>query len=337
MANFITTNFSHTYNGQEFLSELFYTPEEDSDNIFANYRVMGDIKTKRNIYLPGALQKVLKKSTTCGFSATADSLSITDKTIDVEKLKVNLEECVDAIFDTIFEESVKAGVDIDDLEDHIVAEIARRQVVNAIRKDVGRIQWFAKSGASSDDYDQFDGWIQLMLDSSANLGEIVDLNTTSFESGGDLATDGARDAMKQIWENRSAELRDLGRENVIFYVSDPVFDNLMCTYEDLRTDSGLMMQMDGKPGLKFRGIPVVEVPGWTTHLADSDNPQNAVIGKNLIVLTTPDNLIVGSDITDPSAQLKFRFNDDDDELMKIISKFKLGAQIVHPVLASLYY
>ena len=114
MANSITTSFSHTYNGKEFLTELFYKPQEGGQDIFDIYKVM-QVVDKTNLYLPAILSKILRKYTTCGFSQQG-SLAISDRTISVTKVKSNLEECEDAFDNTVFEEAIKRGVDIDNLE-----------------------------------------------------------------------------------------------------------------------------------------------------------------------------------------------------------------------------
>ena len=62
-----------------------------------------------------------------------------------------------------------------------------------------------------------------------------------------------------------------------------------------------------------------------------------IIGKNMVVYTVNDNLVIGTDVNDPQAELKFRSNDDDSELLKIIAKYKMGTQFVHGDLISFYY
>jgi len=57
----------------------------------------------------------------------------------------------------------------------------------------------------------------------------------------------------------------------------------------------------------------------------------------MLVYTADENLVIGSDVNDPEAQLKFRSNDDDDELLKIIAKYKMGVQFVFGELISFYW
>ena len=53
--------------------------------------------------------------------------NVSDRTLEVSKLKVNLEECGDAFYGTIFEEFYGSGTSIDDLTDTVVGEVARKK------------------------------------------------------------------------------------------------------------------------------------------------------------------------------------------------------------------
>jgi hypothetical protein len=340
MANVATTSFSHTYAGRELLTEIFYTPQEDVPAIESLYRVISTVD-KTNIYVPATLSKILRKYTGCGFTAAGGTFAISDKVISTEKIKANVEECVEAFADTIFYEAVKKGVEIDDISNTVVDDMIKRQFVKGMASDIHRIYWFADANDADSDWNQFDGLISLFVDASATIGTscFVDADSTAFETGDALATDGAAGLMKQLWEAQNASLRTM--QNKQFYVTYTVYDNLMDTYEDLNSSAGLLRLVNGTNQLTYRGVPVVPVPEWDANLADSTNPHytgsGLSIGSNLIVLTTPDNLIIGTDVSSPSSEFKIRYADNDEETMKITSKFKLGAQFVHESLVCLAY
>jgi len=344
MANFITQSFNVTYSGRDITDELFYAPQEGSDDL-AGIRFMTNVKTKVNMYLPSTLNKVVRKYSTCGFAATGGVIDVSDKTLETSRLKVNLEQCGDTFYGTVWEEFYNSGTAIDDLNDTIVGEIARRKVAEAIRDDNGRIAWFAANTAADADYAQFDGFIQLFVDNSAELGQYVEMSTIANveDTNGDLVADGAYELLKSAWENQTKVLRQMPRASKEFRVTCTIMDNLRTTYEQLGTGNnlGLSMLIDGSDSLTFRGITVREVAGWDTQLADAANPNSQTngidIGANMMVYTVNDNLVIGSDVSDPDAQLRFRSNDDDDELLKIIAKYKMGAQFVHGELISFYY
>ena len=337
MANFITQSISSTYSGQEF-TEILFAPQEGSSDL-AGIRVIPNIKVKANMYLNSSLTKIVRKYTTCGFSATGGVTNVSDRTLEVSKLKVNLEECGDAFYGTIFEEFYGSGTSIDDLTDTVVGEVARKRVAEAIADDNGRMAWFAASTAANADYSQFDGFVQLFVDNSASLGKYVEMTAISNieDTNGDLVADGAYTLLKSAYENQTKVLRQMPNASKSFRVTATIVDNLMTTYEQLGTGNALGLQLlkDGQ-SLSFRGIPVIEITGWDTQLADATNP-NANIGKNMLVYTVNDNLVIGTDVADAGSQLKFRSNDDDDELLKIIAKYKMGAQFVFGELISFYF
>ena len=342
MANFITQSISSTYSGQEF-TEILFAPQEGSSDL-AGIRVIPNIKVKANMYLNSSLTKIVRKYTTCGFSATGGVTSVSDRTLEVSKLKINLEECGDAFYGTIFEEFYGSGTAIDDLTDTVVGEVARKRVAEAIADDNGRMAWFSASSAASADYDQFDGFVQLFVTGSASLGKYVEMTAISNveDTNGDLVSDGAYTLLKSAYEEQTKVLRQMPNASKSFRVTATIVDNLMTTYEQLGTGNALGLQLlqDGQ-SLTFRGIPVVEVTGWDTQLSDASNPNSgglgADIGKNMMVYTVNDNLVIGTDVADAGSQLKFRSNDDDDELLKIIAKYKMGAQFVFGELISFYF
>ena len=345
MANFITQSFNVTYSGTDITNELFYAPQEGSDDLMG-IRKLPNVKVKTNLYLPATLTKIVRAYSTCGFSATGGAIDVSDKTLEVKKMKVNLEQCGDTFYGTVFEEFYGAGTDIDNLEDTIIGDIARKKVLEGIADDNGRIAWFGATSGASADYSQMDGFIQLFIDGSASLDKYVAMTAIANveDTAGALVADGAYELLKYAYENQSQVLRKMPNSSKSFRVTSTIVDNLITTYEQLGTGNELGLSMlingAGEPQLKFRGIPVVEVRGWDTALADSDNPNTTTginIGANLMVYTVNDNLVLGTDVSDPEAQLKFRSNDDDSELLKIIAKYKMGAQFIHGELVGMYW
>ena len=227
MANVVAASFTHTYAGEELINELFYQPEEMAPSLSELYRFVPVKGDKVNVYLPQKLRKILRKYTSCGFSAAGGTTTIVDKTLSVEKIKANLEECVDAWDDTIFAEMMKPGVNRDDLSGTIIDTIIKNQYIKAAKSDINRAVWFADINDADADWNQFDGFVTLLLDNSASIGasRFIDMDATSFESSDALASGGALGLLRQIWENQTPELRDLPASEKVFYVTNTVKDN----------------------------------------------------------------------------------------------------------------
>ena len=276
-------------------------------------------------------RKVLKKYTTCGWAVAGSTTTLNSKTISVEKIKANLEECVDQWDDTVWAEGMKAGIARDDMSGTAIDGIIKNLTVSAVKSDISRIIWFAENGDADSDWDMFDGWVTLMNDNSATIGTScwIDADATAFESSDVLAADGALGLLRQMWGAQNAVLRGMPNNEKYFYVTNTVIDNYATTLENQGNIEGQRYIQDGVAKYFFRGVELVVVPEWDVNLADSTNPHYTLIGSNFIVYTTKGNLVFGSDVRAGETEFKTRYATDDDETMKITQKFKLGAQIVH--------
>lgn len=332
MANLLSTNFTHTYAGQEFLTELFYDPQPEGEDIFADYRLMDNVDSTRNLYFNNTLTKTLVPYSTCGRTTTG-STTLSDKTLTVYKLKQQLEQCEDQFEDTVLGELRKKGTKITDLTGTVLEDIIRTQALRALRYDIPRQIWFNKQTSASTHYTAFDGFFQLFFDSSASLAHSINMAyNTDYEtssSSDTLSTDGAYKAMKKIYENQGANLRAIPNNMKKFFVTSTVYDNLLVTYENTGTDLGLTRLSDGIGTLKFRGITVKEMPYWDYALTDTTaNPMSAQIGSNAIVLTMNENLVVGTDMAFRDASFEVWYSRDDEKLYTDF-KLKLGVQYLH--------
>jgi len=337
MANVLTANFSHTYAGEELINEMFFQPQESVPALSQWYRFIPVKGDKVNVYLPQTLSKILRKYSTCGFSAAGGVTTIVDKTLSVEKIKANLEECVDAWDDTIFAELMKPGVNRDDLSGTLIDNIIRTQYLKAAQSDIHRIAWFADANDADADWNQFDGWITNFVDNSASFetGAFLDLDSdnTNYENSDVLVSNGALNIFRALWAAQSATLRAVPNNMKAFYVTNTFIDNFATTLENQGNSEGQRLIQDGVTTYYFRGVELKAVPEWDTNLADSTNPHytgsGLSIGSNLVVYAAKDNLVFGSDVSEGSTSFKVRYADDDDETMKLTTKFKLGVQVMH--------
>ena len=343
MANVITANMTHSYAGAELINELFYQPEENVPMLSELYKFMPVKGDKVNVYLPQSLRKLLVANTGCGFSATGGVSTIVDKVLSVEKVKANVVECVDAWDDTIFAETMKPGINRDDLSGTLMDNIIRTQFTKGIKSDIHRLIWFGDANDAVAAWKPFDGWVSMLLDNSASIGatRFIDMDATAFESSDALAANGALGLLRQMYDGQTAVLRAVPNSEKVFYVTNTVIDNYAATLENQGNIEGQRYIQDGVTTFKFRGVELVAVPEWDVNLADTDNPHytgvGLGIGSNFIVYGAKNNFVFGSDVQEGSTELKIRYADDDDELMKITTKFKLGVQIMHYELVSVAY
>ena len=329
--NVLTEAFTHTYAGKEILSPIFFDPQVFAPSPFENFQVLPNISTSANIYLPNKLEKVITADGGCGFTATGTT-TIDDKTITPVKLKINLEQCSDEFDNTIFAESMRKGTDINDLIGTDIGNIILTVVQNALRSDVPKLSWGGESADADAFYGTMNGYIDI-LDAATTAGTIganVDMTTQGHVVAGAYVANGALGALRELYENMPMTLRAIPRNDLKIMCTASTVDNLLTSYEALGTDSGLNNLINGDTRLRFRGIDIIEYAQWDEMFTDATFPAalNAKVGSNMIVITTPKNLIIASDVSDVQSQLDVWY-DKKDELVFYKVKFKLGAAIVH--------
>ncbi len=337
MANQLVDNITHTYAGREFVESFFFQPQLEGKDLYSEFQFIPDLKGKMNIYLPRRLQKILRTDTGCATVTGTDSANLNDKTITGCKIRFDLEQCEDEFDATIFEEFRRSGTDRNDLTGTVIDDIMRTQTSKAVREDNQKLIWFGRDADADNFYGICDGFFNFLIDASSSLGYSLDMSTNSdVEVGGVLATDGAYELFKLIWANQPATLRNVPRADKKLYVTATLFDNYLETLESTGTgtDSGVTLLQDGRQQLKFRGVPVEEMPEWDDALADTDNPFSSEIGDNACIYTTPQNLVIGADVNDPEAQVQVQF-DEYDELVKRKGKWIQGVQFVEEELIAL--
>ena len=133
MANAIDVNLNYTYNGQETL-DVFITPGVKHPGITDLFTVLNGIKSKMQLGYTNQMAQITKSDDlTCGRTATGTGVEILNRTLEVSPLKIFLEQCGDAFKNTIYEEWLKAGNDVNDLTGTAAAKLMNTLVAEAGR------------------------------------------------------------------------------------------------------------------------------------------------------------------------------------------------------------
>lgn len=311
----LTMSLSKTYQG-EHMVELFLKPILAVDDYTQNFRVMSNVVGKRNIYFRGRAAKIMKKVENCTFTEKG-GISITDKEITTTNVGVQIKECWSTFKDTVFEKAwLKSGTDKHDMTGTEVEDIFIDFIQEGMRRDVARVLWFGDANAASADWDWFDGWLKCMLDNSGDLGYSTDIS--AFETGAALNTDAAVDIFEELEENAPSTLWQLGKENLRFYVSRGIVHNFAASLRGtIQTDSAFDTLVNGVKTLAWNGIPIVTLPELDADLADADNPIASSLNtgsNNIVILTTPENLVValdGNNVMGNDARIWYSMDDDE--------------------------
>ena len=328
MANVANKGTFSTYSGDN-LNEIFYEPVFRSDDIMRNYRVLPNVKHKMNVFTSAALTKIVQKYTACSATSGSTQFNIDEKTITAGRMRVALEQCTDEFFGTYIEEMYRNGVDVMNLEGTQLADAIVNRAVKGISQDVVRLAWGGDSATAN--YDQMSGWMKLMGDNATVLAARTELSAVAPTAP--TAAE-ALSLLRNMYDSAPAALQQVPAADKKIFVSPKTYNSYLQNLEGTSADLAITNQQDGLLVVKFRGVELVPMYEWDTILADTDPAmflRGGVNGTEGACYCAVENLIIGSDVTDPEGSFKV-FYDDLEEKMFFRGYFKLGVQFLYPSL-----
>ena len=319
-----------TYSGAN-LNEIFYEPVFRSDDIMRNYRVIPNVKHKMNVFTSAALTKIVQKQTACSASSQDPvvDFNIDEKTITAGRMRVALEQCSKEFYDTYIEEMYRTGINVNNLEGTQLADAIVNRAVKGIAQDIVRLAWGGDSATTN--YDQMSGWMKLMGDNATVLAA-----RTEESAVAPTAPTAAESLtlLRNMYDTAPAALQQVPAADKKIFVTPKTYNSYLQNLEGTSADLAITNQADGVLVVKFRGVQLVPVYEWDTILADTDPAlflRGGVNGTEGACYCAVENLIIGSDVTDPEGSFKV-FYDDLEEKMFFRGYFKLGVQFLYPSL-----
>jgi len=322
MANVATNSIAATYSGAN-LNEIFYEPVFRSDDIMRNYRVIPNVKHKMNVYTSAALTKIVRTQAGCN-DAEAGTFNVDDKVLTAGRCRVALSQCSDEFYGTYIEEMYRSGVDVNNIEGTQLADAIVNRAVTGIASDVVRLAWGGDTAVGiAAEYKIFDGWMKLMA------------AETVIEFAGTEAAPTAADAIgliRNVYDQAPASLQQVAAGDKKMFVTPKIFNAYLANLEGSSADLAIVNQVDGMRRVMFRGVELVPMYEWDTILADTNPALFTTAGganvNNGVCYCAVENLIIGSDVTDPEGSFKV-FYDDLEEKMFFRGYFKLGVQYLY--------
>ena len=334
--NVATDALNAGYSGAN-LNEIFYEPVFRSDDIMRNYRVIPNVKHVMNVYTSAKLTKIVKAQVACS-PLSQDPVAyfpIDQKVITAGRCRVALEQCSEEFYGTFIEESYRNGLDVNNLLGTDLADAIVNRAVAGIASDVLRLAWGGNITGAAAGYAVFDGWMKLMGADTVVLAARTELDVVAPASP---TADNAIRLLRDMYDSAPAALQQVAAADKKMFVTPKVFNAYLANLEGSSADLALVNQVDGMRRVMFRGVEVVAMYEWDTILTDADpvlfqTTKAAVDTENTqgACYCAVENLIIGSDVTDPEGSFKV-FYDDLEEKMFFRGYFKLGVQFLYPSL-----
>ena len=351
MANIALDGLGANYQGT-YASKILLEPMFRSDDIMRNYTVYPNVKYKQNLMLAPKLSGITALNEGCGVTNTncdPAGFTVAPKVITVSNVSVKQSQCWDEFKDQFIVESYKNGLNMPDLTGTQLAEVIINRIRHGIQSDVVRNMWAGNTAAAVADctYTWADGLWKTMSAGGAINGTQMNEVTATGTAAGNLiavgATIGASDAvalLTNVFDGASAELQQIPASEKRMFVTPNIYNAyygaLTAVSVAGAVDYGHSEAQSGVnyARLSFRGVELVPMYEWDvalTALTGADLPAlftcatAGIQATQGCIYAAKDNLIIGSNVTDPDTQLKM-FYDEVSDNMYIRSNFTMGYQ-----------
>lgn len=307
------------------LNEIFYEPVFRSDDLMRNYRVIPNVKHIMNVFTAASLTKIVESYDGCSATSGGNQFSVSDKVLTAGRCRVALEQCSKEFFGSFIEESYRNGVDVMNVEGTQLGDAIVNRAVAGIASDVVRLAWGGDISGAVTGYTAFDGWMELMKTEPVleQVG-VAPLNPLAQE---------ALNLIMKVYDGAPAALQQVAPADKKMFVTPKLYNAYLQNLEGTGADLAIVNRVDASPRVSFRGVELVAMYEWDTILTDTnpdlfkDAATSADVNQGVCYVAV-DNLIIGSDVTDPEGSFKV-FYDDLEEKMFFRGYFKLGVQYLY--------
>lgn len=317
-------------------SQLFLEPIFKSDSIATNFMVMGNVTGgSKKIKYHAIVENILKTYSGCGFQANTVT-DFTEKEVYLKKLAADMQFCWEDFADILWESAYRQGAaDWTDLTGTAMQDIFQTLFVNALVKDINRLAYFGDESSSDVNFSAVDGMWSVIYprEVAATRTPFYDISEATETDLRNASAGRGVEILQAVYDKQSTALYGVADADKVFNVSRGVYDKYR---KDLQTasvnggDNGLLIR-NGLQVLTFNGIEVVCNPTWT-----QDAQSAGVTGRNFVELTTRFNKVLVSNLNGFDFGFRTWF-EQKDEKVYIMSRPKVGFDIIHGTLASVAY
>lgn len=286
------------------------------------------IRIMYNMPVPTTLQfwrragDVLQKYAAAGWlgGAPADRFQ---KTIHLYKVKAEVGYSAEDYFNSVFELITnRSEVNLDDLSGTELEEAETTLFRQAIAESIRATLWLGDT-SRAEGFNTFDGLLtRIMADLSPDPAGAADkpADAESLAYGSNIFTYGpltgsaaapgaATELLKRLWRDASPVLKEFkGQGNLAYFVTSDVFDAYEDELDAPLLESAYLARQEGRSGLSYRGIPVIDVQ-LAAYL-----PQCPDLPQSFALLTDRRNLALAVNTSEfPGSEVRMWYNPDQME------------------------
>lgn len=282
------------------------------DNIFFRPMLTGKsaeelgIKVMYNVPVPTTLHfwrqngDILKSFTSSGWDGGEPSTKY-QKTLDLKKVKAEMAYSAEDYFSTVYELiTSRADVNLEDLSGTVLEEAETALFRASIAESIRATMWYGNTERANGRLATFNGFLPTI---------IADANSDDMGSFGYIpgaSEDWAERLLKNLWDKSSEKLHSLRSEGQLaFFVSSDVYNAYEESLDRVALEAAYLAKQNGREGLYYRGIPVVDVQmnGYKMNCAD--------LPHSFAILTDRRNLALAVNTSDfPGTEVRMWYNPD---------------------------
>ncbi len=265
------------------------------------------IRVMYNMPVPTTLQfwkrggDILQKYSAGGWSGSAPTAKF-QKTIDLSRVKAEMSYSAEDYFNMVFElVSARAEVNLDDLSGTELETAETALFKESIAESIRATMWVGDTARASK-FNTFDGFLKKLVTDVAETGtEIPHFAITSLADA-----DAAEGVLKKLWDESSEALHEFKSQgNLVYLVTSDIYARYEESLDNVLLESAYLAKQNGREGLSYKGIPVVDVQ-LSGYLADFPE-----LPQSFGILTDRRNLALAVNTADyPGTEVKMWYNPD---------------------------
>lgn len=295
---------SKTYAGSE-LDTVFFRPMLAGPNAEQlGIRILYNMPVPTTLQFWSRAASVLKNYVK-GWQG-GDAADKFQKKISLSKVKAELGYSAEDYFSMVYENIVAASdINLDDLSGSSLEEAETQLFKESIAESIRATMWVGSTSRSGDIYKTFDGFLKrIKADVGTTEGSIKSVLLPVQTAAGN-----GEKTLKALWDSAPAVLKEFKKQGALVYlVSSDVYANYEDSLDNAALESAYIAKQEGRSGLMYRGIPVVDAAVGSYLAQCTDLPQSFAI------LTDSRNLALAVNTADfPGMEVRMWYNPDEME------------------------
>lgn len=314
MGNLITSVASYTGKQAEFQETFVLKLAQNTLLSALGFRIEQDIQSSKTFYKTGRLNKITKKAVDCNTGDTATGVAISSVVLSVTQMEAELSQCKSVFESSIYEAALKKGYDVYNLEGTQIQELMLEIFGDAVANDLYRQIFLNDTTLTNSDYTAYDGIFKKLkagyLAADGTTRVAASISNTDINSANIVAT-----LDSYVNAQKSPLKYNVSNSEKRFYVTDPIYRAWESKLTEIGSlESSKTQLIDGIDALKFRGIPMVNLTQIDEYILQdfsTTSPQSSATDDNRIILTNPQNHLIGTDLLTSTANAEFWYERKD--------------------------